>query len=50
MHFIGLVAIIGDRFLLWDEITKVDSALAVSMLAILYAYSIKLVTLAFIDD
>lgn len=47
---VGLVAIIGDRFLMRDEIKKVGSALAASKLAILYAYSIKLVTLVFMDD
>lgn len=47
---VGLVAITGDRFLVWGDIEKMGPALAVSMLTILYGYSIKLVTLAFIDD
>ena len=47
---VGLVAITDDRFLVWGDIEKMGPALAVSMLTILYGYSIKLVTLAFIDD
>ena len=47
---VGLIAITGDRFLVWGDIEKMGPALAVSMLTILYGYSIKFVTLAFIDD
>ena len=47
---LGLVAFTGGRFLVWGDVEKMGPALAVCMLAILYGYLIKLVTLAFIDD
>jgi flagellar motor component MotA len=47
---VGLVAFTGGRFLVWGDIEKMGPALAVSMLTIFYGYSIKFVTLAFIDD
>ena len=47
---IGLIAIAGNRFLVWGDIDKMGPALAVAMLTILYGYTIKLVTLAFTKD
>ena len=41
---IGLIAITGNRFMVWGDVEKMGPALAVSMLTILYGYSIKLVT------
>ena len=43
---IGLIAITGNRFMVWGDVEKMGPALAVSMLTILYGYSIKLVTIA----
>ena len=47
---IGLIAITGDRFLVWGNVEKMGPALAVSMLTILYGYSLKLATLALDKD
>ena len=47
---VGLIAITGDRFLVWGDIDKMGPALAVSMLTILYGYTLKLVTIAIADD
>ena len=47
---IGLIAIAGNRFLVWGDIDKMGPALAVAMLTILYGYIIKLVTFAFTKD
>ena len=43
---IGLIAISGNRFMVWGDVEKMGPALAVSMLTVLYGYSIKLVTTA----
>ena len=43
---IGLIAITGNRFMVWGDVDKMGPALAVSMLTILYGYSIKLFTFA----
>ena len=43
---IGLIAITGNRFMVWGDIEKMGPALAVSMLTVLYGYSLKLVTIA----
>ena len=43
---VGLIAITGDRFLVWGDVDKMGPALAVSMLTILYGYSLKLITIA----
>ena len=42
---VGLIAITGDRFLVWGDVDKMGPALAVSMLTILYGYSLKLLSL-----
>ena len=47
---VGLIAITGNRFMVWGDIDKVGPALAVSMLTILYGYTIKLVTVALAKD
>ena len=47
---IGLIAITGDRYLVWGDLDKMGPALAVSMLTILYGYSLKLVTIALAKD
>ena len=47
---IGLIAITGNRFMVWGDVEKMGPALAVSMLTILYGYSIKLVTIALAKD
>lgn len=47
---VGLIAITGNRFMVWGDVEKMGPALAVSMLTILYGYSIKLVTIAFAKD
>lgn len=43
---VGLIAITGDAFLAWGDIDKMGPALAVSMLTLLYGYSLKLVAIA----
>ena len=43
---VGLIAITGNRFMVWGDIEKMGPALAVSMLTVLYGYSLKLVTIA----
>ena len=47
---VGLIAITGDRFLVWGDVDKMGPALAVSMLTILYGYSLKLITIALAKD
>ena len=47
---IGLIAITGNRFMVWGNVEKMGPALAVAMLTILYGYTIKLITIAFIED
>ena len=47
---VGLIAITGDRFLVWGDVDKMGPALAVCMLAILYGYTIKMVTIALTGD
>ena len=47
---IGIIAITGNRFMVWGDVEKMGPALAVSMLTILYGYSIKLVTTALAKD
>ena len=47
---IGIIAITGNRFMVWGDVEKMGPALAVSMLTILYGYSIKLVTNALAKD
>ena len=43
---IGLIAITGNRFMVWGDIEKMGPALAVSMLTVLYGYSIKLICIS----
>ena len=47
---VGLIAITGNRYLVWGDVDKMGPALAVSMLTILYGYSLKLVTIALAKD
>ncbi len=47
---VGLVAFTGGRFFVWGDIEKMGPALAVCMLAILYGYTIKMVTIALTED
>jgi flagellar motor component MotA len=47
---VGLIAITGDRFMVWGDVDKMGPALAVSMLTILYGYSLKLITIALAKD
>ena len=43
---IGLIAITGNRFMVWGDVEKMGPALAVAMLTILYGYGVKLVCVA----
>ena len=47
---IGLIAITGNGFLVWGDVEKMGPALAVSMLTLLYGYTIKIVTIALTED
>ena len=47
---IGLIAITGNRFMVWGDVEKMGPALAVAMLTVLYGYIIKLVTIALTED
>ena len=47
---IGLIAITGNRFMVWGDVEKMGPALAVAMLTIFYGYTIKIVTIAFTKD
>ena len=47
---IGLIAITGNRFLVWGDLEKMGPALAVAMLTILYGYTIKVVTIALTEN
>ena len=47
---VGLIAITGNRFMVWGDVEKMGPALAVAMLTILYGYIIKLVTIALTED
>ena len=47
---IGLIAITGNRFMVWGDVEKMGPALAVAMLTILYGYTIKMVTIALTED
>ena len=46
----GLIAITGNRFMVWADVEKMGPGLAVAMLTILYGYIIKLVTIALAED
>ncbi len=43
---VGLIAITGDRYLVWGDMDKMGPALAISMLTVLYGYTLKLVCIA----
>ena len=47
---VGLIAITGNRFMVWGDVEKMGPALAVAMLTILYGYTIKIVSIAFTED
>jgi flagellar motor component MotA len=47
---VGLIAITGNRFMVWGDEEKMGPALAVAMLTVLYGYTIKLVTIALSED
>ena len=47
---VGLIAITGTSSFVWGDIEKMGPALAVSMLSVLYGYSLKLVTIALAED
>ena len=47
---VGLIAITGNRFMVWGDLEKMGPALAVAMLTILYGYIIKLATIALTED
>ena len=47
---IGLIAITGNRFLVWGDIEKMGPALTVSMLPILYGYTVRLINIALSRD
>ena len=47
---LGLIAITGNRFMVWGDVEKMGPALAVSMLTILYGYTVRLVTIALSED
>ena len=47
---IGLIAITGNRFMVWGDVEKMGPALAVAMLPIFYGYVVKMVTIALTQD
>ena len=47
---IGLIAITGNRFMVWGDVEKMGPALALAMLTIFYGYTIKMVTIALTED
>ncbi len=47
---IGLIAITGNRFMVWGDVEKMGPALSVAMLTILYGYAIKIVAIAITED
>ena len=47
---IGLIAITGNRFMVWGDVEKMGPALAVAMLTIFYGYTIKMVTIALTEE
>ena len=47
---VGLIAIAGTPSFVWGDVEKMGPALAVSMLTVLYGYSLKLVTIALTED
>ena len=47
---VGLIAITGTPSFVWGDVEKMGPALAVSILTLLYGYSLKLVTIALTED
>ena len=47
---VGLIAITGTPSFVWGDVEKLGPALAVAMLAVLYGYMVKLVTIALAQD
>ena len=47
---IGLIAITGDRLLVWGNIEKMGPALAVALLTLFYGYTFKLLSIAFTEN
>ena len=47
---IGLIAITGNRFMVWGDVEKMGPAIAVAMLTVFYGYTIKMVTIALTED
>ena len=47
---IGLIAITGNRLMVWGDMEKMGPALAVAMLTIFYGYTIKMVTIALTEN
>ena len=47
---VGLIAITGTPSFVWGDVEKMGPALAVSMLTVLYGYSLKLVAIALSED
>ena len=47
---VGLIAITGNRFLVWGDIDKMGLALTVSMLPVLYGYTARLKCIALSRD
>ncbi|MGC6453643.1 MAG: hypothetical protein ACON31_07020 [Candidatus Puniceispirillaceae bacterium] len=47
---VGLIAIAGTPSFVWGDVEKMGPALAVTMLSVLYGYSLKLVTIALARD
>ena len=47
---IGLIAITGNRFMVWGDLEKMGPALSISMITIFYGYLIKLTTIALSKD
>jgi flagellar motor component MotA len=47
---VGLIAITGTPSFVWGDVEKMGPALAVTMLSVLYGYSLKLVTIALTED
>ena len=47
---VGLIAITGTPSFVWGDVEKMGPALAVSMLILLFGYSLNLVTIALTED
>ena len=47
---LGLIAITGTPSFIWGDVEKMGPALALTMQTVLYGYTLKLVTIALIED